>query len=326
MSPFEYRPATRSDVPLLLGLVGGTGGGKTYSAMRLAHGLAGEQRFAVLDTENGRASHYADQFAFDVADLRPPYRPEHYTEAIAAADKAGYPVIVVDSMSHEWGGDGGLLDWHEEEHQRMGGRDNTKLSAWIKPKMAHRKFVTQLLQVKAHLILCFRAAERVEMVKGEKGRMEVVPKRTRTGLDGWVLITEKELPFELTVSLLMTEDQPGFPKPIKLPQTLAPLVPLDQPISEQTGELLGEWAAGKGSDEDKAVATVVADLLDAADLLGVRDRTMDAIGKNRRANRNDLAKHGVWLQAQLEKAKAALDVRADTSSDDIPVEPQEKAA
>ena len=240
----EFKEARREAIPLLIGVAGGTGAGKTWSAMALARGLSGERRFAVIDSENGRAKHYADEFAFDSADITAPFRPETYADAIEAADKAGYPVIVVDSMSHEWAGDGGLLDWHEEE---MGGNNSKKLSAWIKPKMAHRKMVTRLLQVRAHVILAFRAQEAVEVKRDANGRMEIVPKETLTGLDGWVPITERNLPFELTLSVLLTADRPGYPKPIKLPEKLRAFVPLDRPLDESVGQALGEWAAG-GSD------------------------------------------------------------------------------
>ena len=109
----EFLPAKREAISLLVGLAGGTGSGKTNSALRLATGLAGGERFGVIDTENGRASHYADAFAFDSARLDPPFTPARYLEAIRAADAAGYPVIVVDSASHEHAGDGGLLDMLE---------------------------------------------------------------------------------------------------------------------------------------------------------------------------------------------------------------------
>ena len=74
-----FKPAERKNVSLLVGLAGGTGSGKTMSAFRLAKGICGDKRFAVVDTENGRASHYADMFDFDVAELRAPFRPERTT-------------------------------------------------------------------------------------------------------------------------------------------------------------------------------------------------------------------------------------------------------
>src|SRR4029077_19606096 len=128
---------------LLLGLSESSGSGKTYTAMRLAKGIAGDKAVAVIETEAGRAKHYADQFRFDHGDLHPPFRPDSYAEAIKAADAAGYPVIVVDSMSHEWAGEGGILDWQDTELTRMAGddyrkREACKMASWIKPKMSHK--------------------------------------------------------------------------------------------------------------------------------------------------------------------------------------------
>jgi len=243
---FTFRPAKRESVSLLIGLAGGTGSGKTYSAMKLATGLGNGQRFVVIDTEAGRAKHYADEFEFDHGELNAPFRPDAYAEAIIAADQAGYAVIVVDSASHEHAGDGGLLDWHEEEYQRLGGRDAVKMTAWIAPKMAHRKFVSRLLQIRAHVILCFRAEEKIEIVK-EDGKTVVRPKRSLTGLDGWMPVSEKSLPYELTLSFLLTADAPGIPKPIKLQQQHRAFIPLDVPISEDTGKALGTWAIGDPS-------------------------------------------------------------------------------
>lgn len=249
MTVFEFRPAVRENVELVIGLAGGTGSGKTYSAMRLAKGIAGDKPFAVIDTEAGRAKHYADQFRFDHGDLKPPFRPDRYLEAIKAADAAGYPVVVVDSASHEHAGEGGLLDWHEEELNRMAGedwkkRDACSQAAWVKPKRAHQQMVQRLLQVRSHIILCFRAAEKIEMVRGDDGRMKFVPKKSLTGRDGWVPICEKNLPFEVTCSFLLVADRPGIPLPIKLEEQHRVLFPEGQQITEQTGARLAEWARG----------------------------------------------------------------------------------
>lgn len=245
---FEFKPAIRENVGLLIGLAGGTGSGKTYTAMRLAAGIAGGKTFAVIDTEAGRAKHYADEFKFDHGDLKPPFRPDAYAEAIKAADAAGYPVIVVDSVSHEHAGEGGILDWHEEELDRMAGsdwkkRDSCNMAAWIKPKMSHKHMVQKLLQVRAHLILCFRAEEKIEMVR-EDGKLKIVKKQTTTGLDGWVPISEKNLPYELTASFLLTADAPGMPKPIKLQHQHRAFFPMNTEITEDSGRKLAAWASG----------------------------------------------------------------------------------
>lgn len=249
---FAFRPASREGVSLLLGLVGASGSGKTYTAMELASGIAGDKPFAVIDTEAGRAKHYADLFKFDHGDLKPPFRPNNYEEAILAADKAGYPVIVVDSMSHEHAGEGGLLDWHEQELQRMAGddwkrREACNMAAWIKPKMAHKQMVQKLLQIRAHLLICFRAEEKVEMVRGDDGKMKIVKKQSTTGLDGWLPVCEKNLPYELTASFLLTADAPGIPKPIKLQAQHRTLFPLDKPITRESGRMIAEWAKGSAA-------------------------------------------------------------------------------
>ncbi|HAM54580.1 MAG TPA: hypothetical protein DCQ64_03900 [Candidatus Rokubacteria bacterium] len=238
-----FRPAVRQNVGLLIGLAGSSGSGKTYTAMRLAKGMAGDTPFCCIDTEAGRATHYAEQFRFDHADLRPPFEPRAYAEAIVAADLAQYPVIIVDSCSHEHAGEGGILDMQEAEFQRLGAREAVKMTSWIKPKGEHRKMVSRLLQVRAHLILCFRAEEKIEMVRVD-GKMEVRKKQTATGLDGWVPICEKTLPYELTASFLLMASRPGVPLPIKLQEQHRALVPLDQPITETCGQRLAAWARG----------------------------------------------------------------------------------
>ena len=254
---FQFKPAIRESVGLIIGLAGPSGSGKTYSAMRLASGIAGDKPFAVIDSEGGRAKHYADQFKFDHGDLMPPFRPQAYTEAIHAADAAGYPVIVVDSVSHLWAGEGGILEWQEEELDRMAGddwrkREACRMAAWIKPKMASKAFVQRLLQLRAHLILCFRAEEKIEMVKDDNGKTRIVPKKSTTGLDGWMPVCEKSLPYELTVSFLLMPDNPGVPHPIKLQAQHRSMFPPGKPIDEEAGRRVAAWAAGATDKPDTA--------------------------------------------------------------------------
>lgn len=252
---FSFREAKRENVGLLIGIAGGTGSGKTFSAMRLAAGICGDKRFAVIDTEAGRALHYADRFSFDEGQLSPPFSPDAYREAIMAADKAGYPVIVVDSMSHVWAGDGGVLEMQEEEHKRLGGKEGTKMLSWARPKGSHKKMVSKLLQVRAHVILCFRAEPKVEMVKNREGKMEVVAKQSLTGLDGWLPICAKELPFELTCSFLMMAQNPGIPLKIKLEDQHLPIFPPGQLIDEECGRRLAAWAAGGDAPRSEPAVT-----------------------------------------------------------------------
>src|SRR6185295_6252288 len=223
--------------------------------------------------------HYAEQFRFDHGDLKPPFRPDAYAAAIAAADAAKYPVIVVDSASHEWAGEGGILDWQEDELTRMAKddykkREACKMAAWIKPKMSHKQMVQRLLQVRAHLILCFRAEPKIEMVRGADGKMEIVEKKSLTGLHGWIPICEKSLPYELSASFLLMADKPGYPNPIKLERQHRELFPLDQPITEQSGARLAAWAKGGAAPAAESPAvdewrTKIADARSRDELLAV---------------------------------------------------------
>lgn len=258
MSNFTFRPGVRENVGLWINLIGGTGSGKTFTGMRLASGIAGDKPFAVIDTENRRALHYADKFKFDHAELRPPFNPARYAEAVVAADAAGYPVIMIDSGSHVWAGDGGVLDMQENELEEMVKRaaqrndrrpdwqirEAGKMSAWIKPKMEHKQMVQKLLQVKAHIVLCLRAEEKIEMAKDDKGKTVIVKKQSLTGRDGWIPICDKNLPFEATASFLFLASNPGVPVPIKLQEQHRALFPLDKPITEESGRLIATWAAG----------------------------------------------------------------------------------
>lgn len=281
---FQFKPAVRESVGLIIGLAGASGSGKTYSAMRLASGIAGDKRFAVIDTEGGRAKHYADQFKFDHGDLQPPFRPQAYAEAIHAADEAGYPVIVVDSVSHLWAGEGGILEWQEEELDRMAGddwrkREACRMASWIKPKMSHKAFVQRLLQLRAHLILCFRAEEKVEMVKDDHGKTRIVPKKSTTGLDGWMPVCEKTLPYELTVSFLLMADNPGVPHPIKLQAQHRSIFPPGQPIDEEAGRRVAAWAAGATEPVERPKADLNAMLKAFADVGWDQSVVENRVGK-----------------------------------------------
>lgn len=303
---FSFRTAQRESVGLLVGISGASGSGKTFSAMRLAKGMAGEAPFAVIDTEAGRAKHYADLFAFHHGDLTPPFTPDRYAEAIAAADAAKYPVIVVDSMSHEWAGEGGILDWQEAELDRMAGddfrkREACKMASWIKPKVSHKQMVQRLLQVRAHLILCFRAESKIEMVRGEGGKMEIREKQSLTGLHGWIPITEKNLPYELTASVLLLPDRPGVPLPIKLQEQHRGVFPLDVPITEASGVQLAAWARG-GAAPAPAIADVEQDWL--RQMLQARTKTeLRLVGDRLKAAADTLS------AKQLTALRAAYDAR-----------------
>jgi hypothetical protein len=266
----DFRPAVRENIGLIIGLSGPTGGGKTLSALRLARGLAGgnDAKIFAIDTEARRALYYAcspgeepgeDRFAFHHCPLGPPFRPDTYRDVVFSADKAGASVIIVDSMSHEHAGEGGLLDWHEEELHRLAGndafkREQLKMTAWIKPKMSHKRMMSSFLQCRAHLIFCLRAEEKmlvtteVDSRTGKK-KAKFVAAADQPITERWHPTCEKTFMYEMTLSFLLLADKPGIPRPVKLQQQHRAFVPLDQPVSEETGQRLAAWAKG-GADAE----------------------------------------------------------------------------
>lgn len=236
---FHFAPAVREQVSLLIALAGASGSGKTMSALRLAKGMAPAGKIAFIDTEARRGLHYADQFDFMHADMRPPFRPQAFIEGIRAAEKAGAEVVIVDSFSHEYDGTGGIMEWAEELEA-----EGTKSPGnWKVPKREHKKMMQAFLQCRASLIFCLRADEKIKIE-----RMEVNGKMKTVVLPlGWMPICEKRFMFEMTASFTLTPDKPGLPQfdlPHKLQQQHRPMFPAGELISENSGRALADWAKG----------------------------------------------------------------------------------
>lgn len=162
----QFQRATKSQSRLRMALIGPSGSGKTYSALAIAEGLG--DRVAVIDTERGSASKYARRFGFDVLELTPPFGPLRYVEAIKAAEAAGYPVLVIDSLSHAWTGAGGALDLVDKEAVR-GGSNNT-FAAWRTVTPLHNQMVDAILGSGAHVIVTLRAKQEYVQEKDPQGR------------------------------------------------------------------------------------------------------------------------------------------------------------
>jgi len=232
---FKFQTGKRLNTHILISLAGASGSGKTYSAMELATGICGDEPFAVVDTEAGRALHYADQFRFDHADFGPPFTPERYLEAVKSAEKAGYKAIVIDSMSHEFDGEGGIMEAAENSGAKGPG-------AWKEPKARHKKMMNAFLQVRTHLIFCLRAEERIDMSKkDERGRIIVENA-------GWHPIQEKRFLYEMTASFTLRPDAPGvvdLSLPHKVQDQHRMAFPPGSHINRDAGKLLASWARGE---------------------------------------------------------------------------------
>lgn len=152
----ELRKAEKQKTKLRIGASGPSGSGKTYSMLKLARGLVNNwNEIVIIDTENGSADLYAGMGDFNVLPLDAPYTPERYIEAINTCNQAGFKVIIIDSVSHEWEGKGGCLEVNELLGQTKY-KGNT-WAAWNETKPRHRKFIDAILTSPAHIITTARS-------------------------------------------------------------------------------------------------------------------------------------------------------------------------
>lgn len=166
-----FQKAVRKQVKLKIALTGPSGAGKTFSALLIASGIG--KRIAVIDTENKSASLYAGMskgplagIDFDILEIEPDYTIQKYAEAIEAAEKAGYDVLIVDSISHAWAGEGGLLAKKEALDQR-GGNSYTN---WAGITKEHEAFKAKILNANIHLICTMRSKQDYVLEMNDKGK------------------------------------------------------------------------------------------------------------------------------------------------------------
>lgn len=291
MRTFEDKPATRERVPLLIGLMGPSGSGKTFSALRLATGI---QRVSggditVVDTEARRALHYADRFRFRHLAFTPPFGSLDYLAAIEHCVKNGAKTVIIDSASHEHEGPGGVLEQHDAECDRLvkawsrGAktvtRDAVQMSAWAKPKADRRRMINTMLQFPVNFVFCFRAKEKLKIVKGKPPQPI-----------GFMPIAAEELVYEMTTNALLLPGASGVPtwqsndigsqSMIKLPQQFRALFSGQRgPLDEDAGEAMAKWAAGDSNQAHAELVAAINDATSPADLESLIPRLTEAKSK-----------------------------------------------
>jgi len=220
------RKATRQKAKIRLGLSAVSGGGKTYSAILIAKGLAkGDlSKVALIDTENGSGDLYSNLGDYNVFTLEAPYTPERYIKAIKECEEAGMEVIIIDSITHEWNGEGGILQIH-------GAMTGNSFTNWAVLTPRHEKFKQSILMSKCHVITTVRRKQDYVMELNDKGKQAPVKvglkEETREGFE-----------YELTVNIELdqkhnatsTKDRTG------LFQDQPSFIP-----SEETGKLILDW-------------------------------------------------------------------------------------
>lgn len=253
MSIFKIEEAEREGARLVIGLGGVSGGGKTFTALQLAWGMANydSKKVGFICTENRRGRLYSDALRdadgvvhkFLIGDLAPPFSPARYIEAIQAFVKAGVEVLVIDSVSHEWEGQGGCEDI---AHAPGSDGQSPKTPRWNNAKREHKSFMNFMLQSPLHIVACMRAREKVKMVM-RSGKAEYEPQ-------GVLPIQEKNFTFELTASLMLWNG--GKSRDIiKCPSELQGIFGVagelaDGYLTAEHGKALRDWVDGAKSVDD----------------------------------------------------------------------------
>jgi hypothetical protein len=251
----------RSGTHILGAFYGLSGSGKTQSALLTGRGLAGPNgKLVLLDTENGRGRFYATKIpgGYAYAQLKAPFTPERYIQALRQLERAGYDVAVIDSVSHAWEGAGGVLEAADATGKQG-------LLKWAGPKQRHKSFMQELLQTQMHLMICLRAKEKtVEQTDPISGKKTLVSA-------GLFPIQEKGFKFEMTFQLFMHDRQIEGRGPVggyfvseKVPGDLLPAFKSGEQVGISCGQALAKWIEGE-DPLDKAFETIKREAEDAAD-------------------------------------------------------------
>ena len=171
----NFEPVSRKKSKARIGVVGPSGGGKTLSALLLAYGIAGDwSKVALIDTEHERGRFYAERSDLDIgqflyAPLYPPYSPERYIDFVnsAAAAVGENGVVIVDSFSHAWDNEGGVLDIKSSIAQQKGKNDYT---AWDEAGKIQNNLINTILSVPCHTIVTMRTKMAYAMEVNDRGK------------------------------------------------------------------------------------------------------------------------------------------------------------
>ena len=260
---FTHRHAEPGGRRLRLGIAGPSRSGKTLSSLRIATGMAsviGKKVF-FIDTDNEFALDYAGEFQFEHVDFPPPYTSERYREAIDYCVSQDAGIIVVDQISHEHSGEGGVLQRQEETATALAekwktSREKVNMAAWNQAKtIPHGALVSYITRVKQPMIFNFRAKDKIKMVGKEIVHM------------GWQPICTEQFDYEMTAMLMLPPNCKGYPDP-QTSEIRGPLISafnLSEQLDEDVGRRLAEWAIGapdwrQAHRQAIAAAKVLADL------------------------------------------------------------------
>lgn len=260
----EIRRAERKKAKLRLGIAAPSGAGKTYSSLLLAFGLGG--KVGLIDTEHGSGDLYAHLGEYDIISIEAPYSVKKYTDAIHAFEEAGYTTIIIDSLSHAWAGDGGLLD----KQGKMADRGTNSFAAWRTITPEHNNLVDSMLRSPCHIIATMRAKQEYVLETNDKGKQQ--PKKV-----GMAPVQREGMEYEFTVMLDVDMNHVASASKDRTSLFDGQFFKIDK----ATGETLLQWLeTGKEAPQVEYLsAEQVLDVEDAADDAGITKEQICKVAK-----------------------------------------------
>jgi len=238
----QFVKAARNSCKIKMALQGPSGSGKTYSALLVAFGLTQDwSKIAVIDSENGSAHLYSELGDYSVLGLNPPFTPESYIEAVDLAAKSGFKCLIIDSLSSEWSGQGGILDIHSNI-------PGNSFSAWAKVTPRHNAFLQKILQADIHVIGTMRS--KTDYIISEKNGKQIPEK---VGLKA---VQREDSEYEFTLVFELSQRHQAT---VSKDRTGLFINKPDLNLSEEVGNAIAEWCHGKpaevSSTEEKKAMT-----------------------------------------------------------------------
>jgi hypothetical protein len=279
----KIRKAERKKARLRLGISAPSGAGKTFGALKIAFGLGG--KVGLIDTENGSGDLYADLGDYDIISIAAPYTVDKYLDAIRSFEDAGYESIIIDSLSHAWAGEGGLLDKQGKIADTGKGNSYT---AWRTVTPEHNALVDAMLQSRCHVIATMRA--KTEYVQIEENGKKVVKKL------GLAPVQRDGMEYEFTVMFDINGEHIASASKDRTRLFDGQFFK----ISEDVGHKLSEWLNVGASPEEM----LLSDLRKAATNGLVALRTAYASWGKSAARDAVWKSHGETLQAAAQIADA----------------------
>jgi hypothetical protein len=167
----QPRRAEKKRVKIKVGVQGPSGSGKTWGALAMARNMWPDAKICLIDTENESASLYADQFEFDTIPLTPPFTSARYQQCIEMIVRQGYEVGIIDTITHQWDGEGGILRRKEQLDQRPG---SNSWANWSQFTPEHQAFIESIKQAPIHIIATMRTKQDYVLEQSDKGKTKPV--------------------------------------------------------------------------------------------------------------------------------------------------------